>query len=37
MSPFIIIGGTVNKPNELMAIVGENEVPLKASGILGGI
>ena len=32
MSPFIIIGGTVDKPNEEMAIAGENEGLLKASG-----
>jgi hypothetical protein len=35
MSPFIIIGGAVDKPNEEMAIAGENEVLLRASaGIL---
>jgi hypothetical protein len=34
MSPFIVIGSTVNEPNEEMAIAGENEVLLKASGIL---
>jgi hypothetical protein len=41
VSPFIIIGGTVDKPNEEMtiageneemAIAGENEVLLEASG-----
>ena len=34
MSPFIFIGKAVNDPNEEMAVVGENEVLVNASGIL---
>jgi hypothetical protein len=34
MSPFIVIGGTVDEPNEEMAVAAENQVLLKASGIL---
>jgi hypothetical protein len=33
MSPFIIIGGNINEPNEEMAIAGGNEVLLQAYGI----
>jgi hypothetical protein len=36
MSPFIIIGGNINEPNEEMAIAGGNEVLLQAYGILEG-
>ena len=34
MSPFIFIGGAVNNPTQEMAVAGEHEVLLKASGIL---
>ena len=34
MSPFVFIGKAVNDPNEEMAVVGENEVLVNASGIL---